>query len=318
MLFVFRDERQTDAGVDGSLEILIDGYYTNMRAQVQLKSTAKKDPRQDGVVTFPIETSNINYLLNGPLGLYVLYVEQAHKLHYAWAADENRRRTEINFDWKDQGEISIPLKELDELEIQKIHERIRQEAELCREIVEALAHAPTNDSISISISPETLKSENSVEIEKVLSSAGMTLVAIGYSKLILEKLKLVSQRANSEARFKLIGAYANYSTGRYQLALGEVADATISNELKEEDQKFAERIHLACRANLGMITRDQYFQEAEAIATDDELTNATVKLERLIEEFRSQMDRDDRILNEIREFKAILRTRFEQVLSLKP
>jgi hypothetical protein len=43
--FVFRDERITDAGVDGSLEILIEGSYTNMRAQVQLKSQQKKDAR---------------------------------------------------------------------------------------------------------------------------------------------------------------------------------------------------------------------------------------------------------------------------------
>jgi hypothetical protein len=32
--FVYRDERADDSGVDGSLEILIDGCSTNMRAQV--------------------------------------------------------------------------------------------------------------------------------------------------------------------------------------------------------------------------------------------------------------------------------------------
>jgi len=58
-LFVFRDERVDDAGVDGSLEILIDAYYTNMRAQVQLKSTKERNARQDGVLTFSIETSSL-------------------------------------------------------------------------------------------------------------------------------------------------------------------------------------------------------------------------------------------------------------------
>ncbi|HEY9625707.1 MAG TPA: DUF4365 domain-containing protein [Coleofasciculaceae cyanobacterium] len=144
-LFVFRDERIDDAGVDGSLEILIDGYYTNMRAQVQLKSTIERNTRQDGILTFSIETSNFNYLLNGPLGLYVLYVDKTHKLYYAWAADENRRRIEIGSDWKTQESISIPLQEINETEITRIHERIRLEAGLRREILEALAHAPTND-----------------------------------------------------------------------------------------------------------------------------------------------------------------------------
>jgi hypothetical protein len=302
-LFIFRDERVDDAGVDGSLEILIDGCYTNMRAQFQLKSTAERNARQDGVMTFPIETSNFNYLLNGPLGLYILYIEKTNNLYYAWAADENRRRIEIKSDWSSQESISIPLQEINKLEISKIYKKIRLESELRREIVEALAHAPTNDNISVSISPETLKIENSVEIEKVLNSAGMTLVASGYSNLVLEKLKLISQKASSEARFKLIGAYANHSTGRYQLAIGEVSEAIISNDLRKEDQKFAKRIHLACQANLGMVTTAQYFQEVEAIAVDDELESAEITLERLVDQFRSQMERDDKVLNEIQELK---------------
>jgi hypothetical protein len=74
--FVYRDERADDSGVDGSLEILIDGFSTNMRAQVQLKSSHHKKARLDGIVTSPsIDISNFNYLLNGVLGLYVFYVE---------------------------------------------------------------------------------------------------------------------------------------------------------------------------------------------------------------------------------------------------
>ena len=316
-LFVFRDERVDDAGVDGSLEILIDAYYTNMRAQVQLKSTKERNARQDGVLTFSIETSNFNYLLNGPLGLYVLYVEKTHKLYYAWAADENRRRIESGSDWKTQESISIPLQEINETEITRIHERIRLEAGLRREILEALAHAPTNDNISISISPETLKSENSIEIEKVLDSAGMTLVAAGYSRSVLEKLKLISQKASSEARFKLISAYANYSTGRYQIAMGEVADAIIENSLKNEDQKFAEKIHLACQTSLGIITNDRYFWEAEAIVADDELANAEILLQKLVDEFRSQISRDDKALAKIRELRDKIVNSDEAPESLK-
>ncbi len=316
-LFVFRDERVDDAGVDGSLEILIDGYYTNMRAQVQLKSTKEKNARQDGVLTFSIETSNFNYLLNGPLALYVLYVEKTHKLYYAWAADENRRRIEIDSDWKTQESISIPLQEINETEITRIHERIRLEAGLRREILEALAHAPTNDNISVYISPETLKSENSVEIEKVLGSAGMTLVAAGYSRLVLEKLKLISQKVSSEARFKLISAYANYSTGRYQIAMGEAADAIIENNLKKEDQKFAEKIHLACQTSLGIITNNQYFREAEAIVADDELANAEILLQKLVDEFCSQINRDDKALAKIRELRDEIVNSDEAPESLK-
>ena len=303
--FVFRDERTDDSGVDGSLEILIDGFSTNMRAQVQLKSSHHKKARLDGIVTSPsIDISNFNYLLNGVLGLYVFYVEDVNKLFYEWATDEHRRLSMIDSDRSSQRTISIPLKELNEAAIQEIYERIKREAELRREILEALAHAPTNDNISVSINPSTLESENSVEIEKILSSAGMTLVAAGYSNSVLEKLNLISPKASADSRFKLISAYANYSTGRYQLALGLVSDAMISNSLKEEDQQFAERIHLACQENLGIITSDQYFQEIETKATGDEILHMEVVLQRLTNKFRSQIDRDEEALQEIQELKS--------------
>jgi hypothetical protein len=131
----------------------------------------------------------------------------------------------------------------------------------------------------------------------------MTLVAAGYSNWVLEKLKLISQKASSEARFKLISAYANYSTGRYQIAMGEVADAIISDNLENEDQKFAEKIHLACQTSLGIITNDQYFREAAATVADDELANAEVLLQKLVDEFRSQINRDANILEKIRELR---------------
>lgn len=50
--FVFRDERITDAGVDGSLEVKIDSRYTNLRCQVQLKSTDSEKTNQDGSASY--------------------------------------------------------------------------------------------------------------------------------------------------------------------------------------------------------------------------------------------------------------------------
>jgi hypothetical protein len=301
-LFVFRHEPIDDAGVDGSLEILIDGYYTNMRTQVQLKSKVKKEARRDGVVTLSIEPSNLNYLLNGSLGLYVLYVDESKELFYAWASEENRRRFEINSDWKNKTDITIPLKELNDGVLKDIYDRIHQDAVLRRKIIDSLAHAPSNDNISISINSETLESVTSSEVEDIIRNSGMTLVAAGYSKFILDKLKLISPRAAAEARFILINGYANYFTGRYQTALGLVAEAIISERLQDEDRRFAERIHLACQLNLGIITNEEYFHQSETQITNDELLSE-IKLNKLIAQFRSQVEPTVILLNEITELK---------------
>jgi Domain of unknown function (DUF4365) len=301
--FVFRDERITDAGVDGSLEIVSEGNYTNMRAQVQLKSQHKKEARLDGVSTLSIETSNFNYLLNGPLGLYVLYIVETDELFYAWADDENSRRIGNDTDWRNQGSISIPFQELNILSLDNIYERILQKARLYREVSEALARAPSNDNISVSINPETLEIENSVEIEKILISAGITLVAAGYSKIVLEKLGLISAKACGDARFKLISGYANYATGRYQIALGLVAESIISGDLKDEDKKFAQGLHLSCQLNLGLITDNEYYREAENQSSGDEILEAETKLQKLAILFRSTESRGDDTLREIEELK---------------
>ena len=301
--FVFRDERVTDAGVDGSLEILVDEQYTNMRAQVQLKSTESKKARKDGVVTHSIETSNFNYLLNGPLGLYILYISETDELLYAWATDENHRRIELGGEWQTQDSISIPLKVINSTAIQEIYERISSEAKLRRDILEALAHAPTDDCISVAISPKTLETENSVEVEALLSSIGMTMVAAGYAKLVLKKLKLISPSANSSVRLQLISAYAHYSTGRYQTALGKATDVLMNDLLEERDSIFLERIHLACRLNLGLINNVQYFQEIDALTSEDELLNAEVNLQRLVIAARTQDIQSTEAFSEIQELK---------------
>lgn len=50
--FVLRDGRVEDAGVDVSLELLIQGRYTNLRSQVQVKSTSSPRDLADGNVSY--------------------------------------------------------------------------------------------------------------------------------------------------------------------------------------------------------------------------------------------------------------------------
>lgn len=87
---VFRDERIDDAGVDGSLELLIDSAYTDLRSQVQIKSTESTPSNRDGTISIPIRVSNLNYLLNGPSPLYLLYVLPDNEFRFAWASDERK------------------------------------------------------------------------------------------------------------------------------------------------------------------------------------------------------------------------------------
>ncbi len=56
--FVLRDERAEDAGVDVSIELLSEGRYTNLRSQVQLKSTDSPREVADGSISLSVPVHN--------------------------------------------------------------------------------------------------------------------------------------------------------------------------------------------------------------------------------------------------------------------
>lgn len=77
-LFELRIESQRDKGNDVIVEIKEDGSYTNFRFIVQLKSTATIKPNKDNSISFPVELSNVNYLMNyGMPAYYVLYDDRS-------------------------------------------------------------------------------------------------------------------------------------------------------------------------------------------------------------------------------------------------
>src|SRR5687768_13127018 len=63
--FYFRHEGGKDKGVDAALELRADGQPTNIRAQVQLKSTDSDEHNIDGSVSCSVKVRNVNYLLYG-------------------------------------------------------------------------------------------------------------------------------------------------------------------------------------------------------------------------------------------------------------
>src|SRR6267142_1412156 len=73
-LFELRFENQRDKGIDLTVELKQNNYYTNFRFAVQLKSTASSKLKKDESISFPIKISNLNYLLNfGMPAYYILY-----------------------------------------------------------------------------------------------------------------------------------------------------------------------------------------------------------------------------------------------------
>src|SRR5712691_3811007 len=148
--FLSHDERIHDYGVDLSLELLISGSATNMRAQVQMKGTESLTENSDGSISLPVKASNLNYLLSGPSPLYILYREPQHELRYVWAFDEERRIATEKPAWKGQDWVTLRfLRLLDLSGLADVHELVQRDARLHRQLTEVLAASTARESVAI-------------------------------------------------------------------------------------------------------------------------------------------------------------------------
>jgi hypothetical protein len=263
--FLFRDERVDDKGVDGALEVKLNGSFTNCRSQVQLKST-DDDPKSfntDGSCSESVSTANLNYLLNGTSPLYVMWISKLNELRFAWAHDVWRELDTKKPRWKEQDTFTIRFSAiLDTAALTVIRERILDEAQLHRRIHETLSRSSLSEKVVVSIDTTTLANTDPNELYKLLFESGMTIVSSGYGKRVLELYALLNPHAAKEPRIQLVAAFASTNIGRYHEAKGYLAGAIIGlNSLSADDIQYAEYLSGACDYHLGRLTRAEYLKQ---------------------------------------------------------
>lgn len=279
--FLFRDERIDDKGVDGSLEVKVEAppleaagqnesmsLFTNCRAQAQLKSTDKTELNQDNSLSYPIDTSNLNYLLNGPSPIYLLWMASTGEIRYAWALDEWERLNAENPTWREQSTFTIRfLRNLDDNALDEIHSRILKEARLGRQINEILAKSALEERVVVNIDTQTLKTTDPHEIHEWLTSSGMTIVSSGYGRQVMEWIQSLNPSQREEGRIQLVAAYAQASLGRHHEAMGHLSTASLlRNLLSPGDQLFLDRLRAACDYRTGRINQQEFFRREEELS----------------------------------------------------
>jgi hypothetical protein len=258
--FVFRDERINDAGVDGSLELKVDSRSTNLRAQVQLKSTDSDQTNQDGSISVQVKVANLNYLLNGHSALYVLYVAPRKELRFVWARDERQRLDSEKPEWMQQNTISIRFHSfLTPTAIEDVYQRILKEERMHRRINDVLSAASNTETLAVGISPQTLNVTSPDEAARILLASGTLIVTAGYPEKVRSLAKLLDSDSEQLPRILLVRAYAEHILGRYQTALAFLSDAMLrENELSEDDKQFMHFLRDSCEYLTGRITKQDF------------------------------------------------------------
>jgi hypothetical protein len=266
--FLFRDERAEDAGVDGSLELLINGRYTNLRSQVQLKSTDSSNTNNDGSISLQVRVSNLNYLLNGPSPIYVLYVIQRDELRFAWARDERRRFDETSPGWMQQETVTIRFAEhITSEKLDQIHQRIRQEALFKRKLDNILDTTSATENIVVRIDRRSLEISDPAEVMRILTESGTAIISAGYAAEVKNLVRLLELKDAQTPRILLVQAHAEYNLHRYQAALGFLAEATLSiDQLSSEDRLFLQTMRDGCEFQTGRIDMVEFSRRLEEVS----------------------------------------------------
>jgi hypothetical protein len=261
-MFLFRRESEDDKGIDGTLEAKLRRQFTNCRANVQLKSTDKPKRNLDGSVSYSIETSNLNYLLNGVSPLYFLWIAPDQEMRYIWAREEWRRLDTENPGWMEQGTFTVRFREVfDATAVEVIHERVITEAKFGREIHERLAREAFGERVVVSIDPKTLATDDPLQIFDWITSSGMTIVSSGYGSVVPRWLGVLGPDQRSDARVQLVAAFALVSLGKYQSAFGHLAEAATKRaSLSTSKQRMLDYLQDVCRYYTGGIDQAEYLR----------------------------------------------------------
>lgn len=258
--FVIRDERIEDAGIDASLELLINSRYTNFRSQIQLKGTDKAITNTDGALSVQIAPANLNYLLNGPSPLYILYVAPRNELRFLWARDERKRLDNINPDWLTQEKVSIRFEKiLTPNALEQIRERIFREGRLQRQIYDLLGGATISENVVITVNADTLAITDPGELNRILLNGGLAIVASGYANEVKSWISLLKPCDAESPRIQLVKAYAECTLGRYQAAIACISEAEVNQmSLSPEDRRFSTFLRSMCEYQIGSIDFEEY------------------------------------------------------------
>lgn len=265
--FLFRDERVDDFGVDGALEIFVEGRATNMRAQVQLKARTGTEENADGTVSVSLETSNLNYLLNGVCPTYVLYRPEQDEVRFAFARDEWARISKTTPDWRNQRTISIRFAHvLNESTVSEFRAAVIETARFQRDLHEKAAQLAGGTSRLVYVDPSSMEVTDSEAIAKFLSENGLSLVTSGAAQIVAEKGRLIPEAVLRQFPIALLAlGFADYSRGRYIEADGYLRTLTLVGDsaLSDEDRGFTAYLLNSIDYLTGRVRRDEFLLSAD-------------------------------------------------------
>lgn len=272
-LFEIRQENQRDKGIDLTIEIKKDGSYTNFRFAVQIKSTESIKPNKDGSISFPVEVSNINYLLNnGMPAYYVLYdhnsenfyLEDVNQVYYGLIKKHNPKNIPEKVKVKFSKLLSPVL-------ITEIYDHTFDNGILLRQLNSHLKFPNTKPAKGIVIDGdnEVYSVEQNIAF---INKFGFMLLNNADFDRVIEIEQRTHPRTEASATFNLVCGIAYFQRANLFKALELLKAAQHkSAEFTADIQSMLSYTLLHAKYLLGMISKLDFQQELSTLMNGDDL-----------------------------------------------
>lgn len=266
-LFEIREETYRDKGLDLVIELKYKGFYTNFRFLVQLKSTDTKTPNSDNSYSWQIDTSNIQYLLNGGLpAYYICYVKSIDTFYFRQLNDFLYEISSKLNDWNSQNShILRTINVLNNSSISQIYEDVKNRSQKTRELNEKLQLAKKEDkSRKISITSD-YKITDETSIVDLIEQIGFTIINEGRSNEVVVLSEKVSNDITSPL-FNLIVGIAHYYTSHLFDALSFFQKARRQKKVLPEDLcEHLEYFDTIVKYSTGYINEAEYLNILDSL-----------------------------------------------------
>lgn len=273
-LFAIDSDSGRDKGIDFVVEIKKDGYYTNFRFNVQLKATNARKRNDDGSISIPVETANINYILNsGNVGYYVLYYKPDDIFMYAHASAFVNAYMQDREGWEIQSTHVLRFSDTLNIDaIQSIYQEILDRGKFQRQLNEAIAvNSPSASAQSIIIEKDFEVTSESKIVEQIEAFGHLLINSAKWNEVIALHRR-TSQSLMASAKYHLAVGVAYYHAGELLKSLDHVRTGRKwIDSLSPELQEYIRFFDSLLRFSLGLINSTQYESEVKEMNGDREI-----------------------------------------------
>jgi len=294
--FEIRSQNIRDKGIDFQIELKRENnrkgiLYTNFHFAIQLKSTEKKI-NSDGTVSWQIETSNINYLLNNSMpAYYVLYHMPTDVFYFDDIKGFVKKLYDQNSNWNKQDSHTIKFsRKLDEIGLGEMYDTTLKKGKFQREINErqSIQTLFLNSGDKVVIDSDFNVSTDS-EIRNFIENFGMTLLNELKWKEIIFIHKKASGNIAVTALYNLVLGMANYNNRNLVDSLPFFRTAEkLKNELTEEQKNYLCFFEATVKYSLGFISEDE-FNSKMRIVENTKNIGAFIKFENAKKEYNDTL-----------------------------